>query len=207
MLMAKGKLVVFEGIDGAGLETQTKKLTEHLATQGVKVRAFDYPDYPSPVGRLIREYLYSDAEFPVNMQFLLHMADRAKDAPEIRECLRQGDAVVCNRYFTSILGYQCGQGFPLENALKIAEMFGISVPDYVFYLKISPKTSTERKNKEKAGNIDRNEKNESLKRQASAMYDRLARDNVFGRWYVIDGEKSVEDVFAQVRKVLGLPGR
>jgi dTMP kinase len=147
----KGKLIAFEGIDGSGAETQANRLLRHLRDTGITAEKFDYPDYSSPVGKLIKEYLYSSGEFSLSMQFLLHLADKAKDVPLIRQHLESGKTVICNRYFNSILGYQCGQGFPLGKALEMAGIFGIPKPDVVFYLRISPGTSLERKKREKDG--------------------------------------------------------
>lgn len=200
----KGKLIAFEGIDGCGAETQAKGLLQHLTQRDLPSRLFDYPNYSSPTGKLIREYLYSSREFNPNMQFLLHLADKVQDVPEIRSCMERGQTVICNRYFTSMLAYQCGQGFPLDKALGMAETFGIPKPDFVFYLRISPETSLKRKEREKDGEIDRNERDSQLKERVSGMYEKLVRENVFGHWYVIDGEGSVEEVFGQVRKILQL---
>ncbi len=198
----KGKLVVFDGIDGCGSETQANRLMQYLAEKNVPARILHYPDYPSPVGKLIKEYLYSEREFPPDLQFMLHATDRIKDIPKIRRMLEDGHTVICNRYYTSILGYQHAQGFSLETALKIADIFGVPKPDVIIFLKISPETSIKRKNNEKSGNIDRNEKNMELLVKVNAMYEKLAEGSVFGPWHVIDGEKPIEEVFEQVKKIL-----
>jgi thymidylate kinase len=41
--MARGKLIVFEGLDRAGKSTQCEKLVEDLRNDGVKVRHMRFP--------------------------------------------------------------------------------------------------------------------------------------------------------------------
>ena len=43
-----GKLIVIEGTDSSGKETQTKKLYERLANEIEKVRKISFPNYESP---------------------------------------------------------------------------------------------------------------------------------------------------------------
>lgn len=198
----KGNLIVFEGIDGCGGETQTNKLLHYLRQKNIPVERLAYPDYSSPVGKLIDEYLHNNDKFDLDLQFLLHAADRIKDKEKIKQLLARGETVICDRYFTSILGYQCAQGFSVEKALKVAEMFEVPKPDKILLLKISPETSIKRKHKENDGDLDRFERNAELQTNVSVMYDKLVQDSVFGSWYVIDGEKPVEEVFDQIKKVL-----
>ena len=199
-----GKLLVFEGIDGCGAETQTKKLLHYLNEKSIPAERLEYPDYDSKIGRLIDEYLHNEEEFPLDIQFLLHSTDRIKHRDRINNLQQNGTTVICDRYYTTILAYQCAQGFPLEKALKMAEMFEVPKPDKILLLKISPETSLKRKIKEKQGNLDRFEKNRDLQRRVAEQYDSLVRDSVFGPWYAIDGEKPIEDVFSQVKKVLNV---
>ncbi len=198
-----GKFIVIEGIDAAGKETQSKMLAEFLEKQGKKMLHLSYPDKASPIWKLIREYLKKVYDFPLEVQFLLYATDMAKDINRINGSLKNGGYVVADRYITSAFAYQCSQGFPLEKALKFAELFGFPKPDQIIYLKISPTTGIERKTKEN-GDLDRNEANEKLLAAVSEMYGKLAKENVFGKWIVIDGEKSREEVFENMRKALGL---
>ena len=48
----KGKLIVIEGTDCSGKETQTKLLLERMKKDGLKIENFDFPHYTSPTGRI-----------------------------------------------------------------------------------------------------------------------------------------------------------
>ena len=49
----KGKIIVVEGTDCSGKETQSKLLEERLNSIGKKCVRFDFPNYESPTGKII----------------------------------------------------------------------------------------------------------------------------------------------------------
>jgi len=198
-----GRLIVFEGVDGAGIETQANKLVEYMKKKESAVKKLSYPEYEHPIGNLIHEFLYRKFDIPVVTQTLLHLADRSKDADTIRKWLDEGKTVVSERYATSTMAYQGFLGFPVENIVKITEMARIPRPDIIIYLKISAETSVKRKRMEKT-DLDRNEGDSKLMNDVGLFYEKLAEKNTFGKWVVVDGERSKEAVFKEVKKVLGL---
>ena len=52
-----GRVIVIEGSDGSGKETQTRLLFEYLQAQGRPVRRVTYPNYESESSALVRMYL------------------------------------------------------------------------------------------------------------------------------------------------------
>jgi dTMP kinase len=197
--MSRGKFIVFEGIDGAGGETQTDLICDYLGKR--KVKKLSYPDYKNPVGKIIYEYLHQKYDLPVETQFLLYSVDFLKDAPKIRQLLKSGNTIISDRYFTSTIAYQGLRGFDIKKALKFAEIFDIPKPDLVIYLKISPEISAKRKYAEK-GNLDRNEKDKKFLDKLTSFYGKLAKNSIFGKWRIIDGEKPINEVFEEVKKYL-----
>ena len=49
----KGKLIVIEGTDCSGKETQTNLLMKKLESDNISIVKFDFPNYDSPTGRII----------------------------------------------------------------------------------------------------------------------------------------------------------
>ena len=54
-----GKIIVIEGTDGSGKETQTKLLKKRLEEQGYVVYSTSFPNYPSDSSAAVRMYLNS----------------------------------------------------------------------------------------------------------------------------------------------------
>ena len=198
----KGRIIVLEGIDGAGSETQSKLLHDYLKSSGKPAERFQYPDYFSPMGKLIKDFLYKRFELQPEIQFLLFFADFLKDRGKIRQMKDSGKTVIIDRYFTSTLAYQTLSGFPIRRALQAARLFDLPQPDEIIYLKILPETSYKRKLREKSM-LDRHELDRELQAKVAATYEALAKRGVFGKWTIIDGEKSKEDVFSEIRRHLG----
>jgi dTMP kinase len=198
----KGKLIVIEGIDGAGCGTQTEvlkeKLNEKLSQPVLHIR---YPNYNNPIGVTIHKFLHEELQLSTDMQFFIYSLDMIKDMKEIRKALEEGRIVLADRYFTSTLAYQCAQGFPLEKALKFAELFDIIKPDLIIYLKVSAEIAIERKKKEKT-ELDLFERDLEFRKKVSKKYDELADKNVFGKWFVVDDEKSIEEVATEIENIV-----
>ncbi len=51
--MEKGKLIVIEGTDCSGKETQSKKLIDRLNADGMKTVYYSFPRYDTPTGRIV----------------------------------------------------------------------------------------------------------------------------------------------------------
>ena len=197
------RFVVFEGVDGAGTEEQSKRLTKFLNGKKIPAVRIQYPGYHNPLGKFIHNYLHREFDLSPEVQALVYAADMISDREKIRSLLSQGKYVIADRYFTSTLAYQGLRGVKAERLLKLAELFEIPKPDLILFLKVSPETSMERKQKEKT-DLDRNESDKVLLEKVSLFYDELIKEQAFSRWYVLDGEKSREEVFEQVRRILRL---
>jgi dTMP kinase len=198
-----GRLIVIEGVDGAGIETQANMLFEYCRGNGIPVEKLSYPEYEHPIGALIHDFLYRKFNLPVATQTLLHLADRSKDAETIKKWLDEGKTVISERYATSTIAYQGFMGFPVGDIVKISDMAGIPRPDIIVYLKVSAETSVRRKRMEKTS-LDRNEGNSKLMNDVGLFYEKLAKQNTFGKWVIIDGEQTKEQVFGYIRKALGI---
>ena len=117
----KGKLIVIEGTDCSGKETQSKKLIENLEKNNKKVCYFCFPNYESPTGKIVggpylgKSYI-CDGWFKEKapnvdskVSSLYFAADRKYNIHEIQEKLDKGINVVVDRYIDSNLEHQASK--------------------------------------------------------------------------------------------------
>ena len=66
-----GKIIVIEGIEGSGKETQSKLLVDSLNKLGLKAIEFSFPMYDTPTGRIFKDCLLSNnSYFPCKLDTL-----------------------------------------------------------------------------------------------------------------------------------------
>ena len=148
-----GKFIVFEGLDGSGKSTQTKLLVKHFKKEKQKVAFFDFPQYGTKYAGFIEEYLkgkYGSAEIvgPYRAS-IFYACDRYDASFKIRQWLKQGKILVCDRYSASNIGHQGGKIKNKAQRNKFLKwlynleykIFEIPKPDITFILKTSPKFS------------------------------------------------------------------
>jgi dTMP kinase len=110
------KMIVLEGIDGAGTTTQTQRLIARLKAEGIDARPTREPT-DGPIGVMIRQMLAmrivrhgeDGGSLPMTRETLalLFAADRLDHVASIIEpALARGQWVISDRYFPSSLVYQ-----------------------------------------------------------------------------------------------------
>ncbi|HJZ84494.1 MAG TPA: dTMP kinase [Polyangia bacterium] len=141
--MAQGRLIVIEGIDGAGTTTQTRLLVEWLNGSGRPAHATREPS-DGPVGRLLREIVRGGhGEVSGATMALLFAADRMDHlAREIEPELARGRHVVSDRYYHSSLAYQSEES---ERAFVEALNAHARRPDLTFLLEVSARDAAARR--------------------------------------------------------------
>jgi dTMP kinase len=138
--MARGRLIVFEGAEGAGKTTQIRLLAERLAIARIPCVAVREPG-GTPVGDEIRNIvLHPEQQLTHATEALLFMASRAElVSREIRPALEEGAVVLVDRFFLSTYAYQIvGRGLP-EAEVRAANRLatGGLVPDLTLLLDIT----------------------------------------------------------------------
>lgn len=113
-----GKIIVIEGTDCSGKETQSKLLEKKLNDLGKKCKRFGFPMYDTPTGKIVGgAYLgkpeIGDSFFKegaVNVDphvvCLYYAADRKYNMQEIEKYLKEDYYVILDRYTTSNLAHQ-----------------------------------------------------------------------------------------------------
>lgn len=109
-----GKIIVIEGIEGSGKETQSKLLVESLNKMGIKSIEFSFPMYDTPTGRIFKDCLLSNNNYfnegidslDPELVCLYTAADRKYNIKKINDYLMNGYIVVINRYTSSNMANQ-----------------------------------------------------------------------------------------------------
>ena len=149
--------IVLEGLDGAGKSTQIRMLRQLFADRGGESEYVHFPRFDSPVyGQLIARFLRGEfggvQEVDPYLVALIFAGDRADAAPQIRQWLAEGKAVVLDRYVYSNVGFQCAKLPAGEERDRLADWivnleFGHNAlprPDLSLFLDV-PFAFTERK--------------------------------------------------------------
>lgn len=160
-----GKLIVIEGTDSSGKETQTKKLFEKLEEKGLKVKKISFPNYDSPACEPVKMYLAGafgeDAmkvnPYPVSTMYAI---DRyASFKTDWEKFYNEDGIIVTDRYVTSNMVHQASKIKDLDEKKQYLnwledleyEKMGIPRPDLVIFLNMptdmAVKLMAERKNK------------------------------------------------------------
>ena len=190
MYLPKGKIIVFEGIDKAGKTTQAKLLEKKLGSKCVRI---DFPDYSTPIGKEIRQFLDGKRNYPDEVKMILLSANRWEKKGEIEKMVSKGTTVIMNRYHQSNLVYGISKGLKLDWLLSLDK--GLPKADLVIVIDIRPKTLASRSKNV----VDTFEKDLELIRRVKKNYRILA--NKFN-WRTVEGEKSVDEVHGQVLRIV-----
>jgi dTMP kinase len=189
--LRKGKIIVIEGIDKAGKTTQANLLLKKFKSKCVK---FDFPDYTTPIGKEIKQFLDGKRVYSDQVKMMLLSANRWEKKTEIERVIGKGTTIIMNRYYHSNLVYGVSKGLELD--WLVALDVGLPKADLVIVIDIKTDTLVTRS---KNSVIDTFEKDRKLIRKVKKTYRLLAKKFT---WYVVDGEKSVDDVHSQVLRIV-----
>jgi len=211
----KGKLIVIEGTDCSGKETQSNLLIEKLKNDGIRIEKFSFPNYNSPTGKIIggpylgKSYI-CEGWFPEGapnvdprVSALLYAADRVYNIDKIKFLLDNGVNVILDRYVYSNMAHQGGK---LDNEVDRNSMYDwldnlefnlldLPKPDISVFLHMPFEFSlTLKKNREE--DLDQNEKDKNHLINAEKAYIELAKKYDFYTIECNDGDriKSIDEI-------------
>jgi len=155
--MAKGKLIVLEGIDGSGKSSQYRRICSRMENDGIDYNHIVFPRYDQDSSMLIRMYLRGDfggnpADVNAYTASTFYAADRfASFNTDWGEYYRNGGIILSDRYTTSNAVHQgCKLSddelpafFDWLYDLEYVKM-GLPKPDLVIYLDVDIETSLAR---------------------------------------------------------------
>lgn len=198
-----GKFIVFEGIDGCGKGTQLKKVHSYLWSLDKNIDIYSTRE-PTRDYQEIRKRMAKGTNVKKDAQWYASkfVEDRYNHARTIRQAISKGVMVLCDRYMLSTLAYQHTQGLKLNELIKMHQ--GILVPDLTLIVDCPAKIAFERRREEGAPDVfDRDlEFQEKLRKNYIKIKGILEQKKIGGDIEIIDGSKSVGEVFEQVKNTL-----
>ena len=211
---SRGKLVVFEGIDGSGKTTICNLFINFLKQRKIAFYHYSFPRYDKSWGKMVRRYL--DGEFgdvgqvSAYLASVLYAGDRFAAANEIRRDLAVGKMVVCDRYIGSNIAHQTAKMKSQSKRSKFiswVEDFEykqnrIPKEDLVILLSMPSQISQRLMSKKKK---DIHESDGGYLKKVGEVYEQLAMDKT--NWVRVESVKrgkllKPEEIFEKVLIVL-----
>ena len=201
------KLIVYEGIDGCGKDTQINLMDDKLKSLGYDTIVLSNVS-DSPIGKSIREVLSNKEYYISSMQMAcLFLSELFLVDKQIKEYLNNGKTVIMSRWFYSTLAYA---GDKLNDYLAIKDISDrlICKPDYLIYLDIDPEIAMERITKRDDTTDKKLELYENTSRLArihkkyELVLDMVSFEMKYTNIIKVDASKTIEEVFTDIYEQL-----
>ena len=217
---SKGKLIVFEGIDGSGKSAHYKKVCQRLEAEGIDYKHIVFPRYDKESSALIRMYLggefgtnpadvnaYTASAFFAVDRFASYRTDWGKTYDE-------GGFVLSDRYTTSNAVHQGSKLRDEELEAYFEWLYdfeyvkmGLPRPDLVIYLDVDIETSLSRmRHRQEKTNTcaDIHEKDVAYLKNCLRVADKAA--DYYG-WtriacYKDGAERSIEEKHEEIYRII-----
>jgi len=162
MPQKKGKIILIEGTDKSGKQTQTKLLTERLRNENIPCEKMSFPRYETPTGRIIegpylgRSEIYGSwfddcDKLDPKIASLYYAADRRYALSEMNDILESGTNLILDRYYQSNMAHQGGKIRDTKKRLELFKgleelelgLLGLPKEDAVIFLHMPTKVAIE----------------------------------------------------------------
>ncbi|MGF6771432.1 dTMP kinase [Paraburkholderia sp. GAS199] len=206
-MMARGKFITFEGIDGAGKTTHLawfrERLEQKVARTGRSVVMTREPG-GTTLGEQIREIVLHQ-KMDLETEALLMFALRRQHLAEIIEpALARGDWVLSDRFTDATFAYQGGgRGLPRDK-LETLERWvqGGFQPDLTVLFDLAPEIASERRSA--ARDPDRFEsESEAFFNRTRAEYLRRAEEAPY-RFAIIDSSQTITSIQKKLEELIAV---
>lgn len=220
-----GKIIVIEGTDCSGKETQSKLLKSYLEQNGIKVATFSYPQYNTPTGKIIGgpllgkpsicpSWFNNYVEVDSKVASLYFAADRRASLPVLKELINNNEIVIIDRYIYSNMGHQGSKIEDKEERLKMYkfletlefDLLELPRPDLVIFLYL-PYSYGEELKKNRLETLDKAEKSQTHQIKSERTYLELTelygfeKIDCFTNGTVKTREEINKEVISHVKKL------
>ncbi len=196
--------ITFEGPEGCGKSTHSKRLKSYLEGKGLRVLLTQEPG-GTQVGKEIRGLLLNpESVLDETTEVYLFAADRSEHVSKIiLPALNEGKIVVSDRFIDSTIAYQIGGRKLPEDLVRYLNMVSSKglIPDLTVLLDVSPEVGLKRATEN--GSADRFEKEVvDFHRRVRAKYLEIAKENPDRIRLINTDKKTIEEVQDEVRKIV-----
>lgn len=221
--MKKGKLIVVEGTDCSGKETQVKRAVARFKEMGLNIYNYSFPMYDTPTGKIVggpylgKSYICEGwfSEGATNVDALAasayYAADRRYNIGIINKHLENGDIVILDRYVESNMAHQGGKLKTPEERTKMYqkldtlefEIMELPRPDAVIFLYMPFEyAAVLKKNREETP--DQHESNKAHLKQAETAYLELTEKYGYKKITCVKDDiiRTIDDINDEVVETL-----
>jgi dTMP kinase len=195
MVLQKGILIVFEGIDGSGKSTQAEILLERLQEEDFDAVYFREPSKGKWGRKIKKKALHPDSLSPEEELDLFQKDRRENVEKNLKPALKKKRVVILDRYYYSTIAYQGAKGIDEKLIRRMNEEFVVD-PDLVFIFDIDPQKSLERIE-------NRKKKDKLFEREDYLVKVREIFRSFKGEKFVhIDALKSKEEIRKEIEEIV-----
>lgn len=214
-----GKIIVIEGVNDSGKETQSKLLAKTLKEEGYKVVEFSFPMYKSPTGKIFKNCVlgkdgngYFEEGYENLDPYVVCLytaADRKYHKEKIERYLKNDYIVILNRYTSSNMAHQGSRYSDSEERFYMYQwidkleywLLKLPKPDCTILLKVPAKYLNQLSEKQVAFNFQ-----EDIFNQDSVLKAYIELSELYN-WDSIDcvsnnKMKSVEEIHEEIMKIV-----
>jgi len=207
--LVSGTFIAFDGLPGSGKGTMIKKSFNYIFDKSKKYDNILVTDEPTngPFGLKVRE-LFKEQKESTDLKeeiFKAFVDDRKWHIENvILPALEKDFVVLCDRYKYSSIAYQTVQGTDFERCFSAHKDF--LSPDLALIFDVEPEEANKRihsADDEKRGQSDNFRELDFIKKIRSYFLDlpnKLPNENI----QIIDANKSIEEVFLQIKAQLDI---
>lgn len=218
----KGKIIVIEGTDCSGKETQSKLLEEKLKNEGNKVLRISFPVYDSPTGKIIGGAYLGKKEIgetyfkegPINVDpkviSMYYAADRLYNMKDINKYIDDGYYIILDRYTTSNLAHQGSKIIDKDERFIMYDwidkleywLLGLPKPDITIFLHVP--YNIVKQLKENRNSLDEHEKDEDYIKRSIDAYIELSELYNWNKIECVKDNKlrSIEDINKEIIDII-----
>lgn len=191
----RGKLIVFEGIDGTGKSTQIQLLSKDLQAKGYEV-VCSFEPTRGPWGMRVREAALANERLSMEEEIDCLLQDRREHVRKlISPALERGAWVLLDRYYLSMMAYQGASGANVEHIRAANEDFA-PVPDMAIWLEQDVEVSLARM--EQRGEARDAFENEQFLMKVSSIYSSMEMP-----WFFrVDSDQSPDEVHEDIKDLI-----